>query len=87
MERRDWSLKALKELIYINSLDAYEKADSLVVWYEKYLDDDDITKFDLDAENLKALQELFYRSVEFLKKHKEDTRKEMIKNRKVRKFT
>ena len=28
MERRDWSLKALSELTYIDSLDSFEKADT-----------------------------------------------------------
>ncbi|NVJ52483.1 MAG: hypothetical protein HWD90_02220 [Campylobacteraceae bacterium] len=87
MERRDRSLKALDELIYIDSLDSYQRADALVKWYEKYLGDGDITKFDLELEDLKKLQELFYKSVDFLKTHKETTRKEIVENRKVRKFT
>lgn len=87
MERRNWSLKALEQLIYIDSLDSYERADALVKWYEKYLTDGDITNFDLELEDLKKLQELFYKSVDFLKNHKEKTRKEMVENRKVRKFT
>ncbi|RXJ91136.1 hypothetical protein CRV01_02340 [Arcobacter sp. CECT 8983] len=87
MERRDRSLKALDELIYIDSLDSYERADALVRWYEKYLSNGDITNFDLELEDLKKLQELFYKSVDFLKTHKEITRKEIVENRKVRKFT
>lgn len=86
MERRDRSLKALEELIYIDSLDSYQRADALVKWYEKYLSDGDITNFDLELEDLKRLQELFYKSVDFLKTHKETTRKEILENRKVRKF-
>ncbi|WP_417328466.1 hypothetical protein [Halarcobacter sp.] len=86
MERRDRSLKALEELIYIDSLDSYQRADALVNWYEKYLSDGDITSFDLELEDLKRLQELFYKSVDFLKTHKETTRKEIVENRKVRKF-
>lgn len=35
MERRDWSIKLLKELIYIDSLESYDKADSLVSWYSE----------------------------------------------------
>lgn len=86
MERRDRSLKALEELIYIDSLDSYQRADALVRWYEKYLGDEDISSFDLEYEDLKKLQELFYKSVEFLKNHKESTRKDMVENRKVRRF-
>ena len=37
MERRNWSLKALGELIYIDSLDSFEKADALVRWNDDYL--------------------------------------------------
>ena len=86
MERRNRSLKALKELIYIDSLDSYQRANALVKWYEKYLGDEDISNFDLEVDDLKRLQELFYKSIEFLKVHKEKTRKDMVENRKVRKF-
>jgi len=87
MERRDRSIKALEELRYIDSLDSFERADALVKWYNKYLLDNDITSFDLELEDLKILQELFHKNIEFLKNHKETTRKEMVKNRKVKKFT
>ena len=46
MERRDRSLKAFKELTYIDSLDSYEKADALVRWCDTYLKDDSIENFD-----------------------------------------
>ncbi len=87
MERRDRSLTALNELIYIDSLDSYERADALVNWYNKYLSDEDISNFDLELSDLQQLQELFYKNINFLKEHKEQTRKDMIENRKVRKFT
>ncbi|AXH13346.1 hypothetical protein [Halarcobacter bivalviorum] len=87
MERRDRSLTALNELIYIDSLDSYERADALVNWYNKYLSNEDISNFDLELSDLQQLQELFYKNINFLKEHKEQTRKDMIENRKVRKFT
>lgn len=86
MERRDWSLRALEELVYIDSLDSYEKADALVRWHKKYLTESKISDFDLEIEDLKKLSELFYKSIDFLKKHKEQTRKEMVENRKMQKF-
>ncbi|MCP4970036.1 MAG: hypothetical protein GY932_05505 [Arcobacter sp.] len=86
MERRDRSLKALDELIYIDSLDSYERADALVNWHNKYLSNNDINQLDLELEDLKNLLELFYKNIEFLKKHKEETRKEMIDNKKMQKF-
>ena len=86
MERRDRSLKALKELIYIDSLDSFEKADALVKWFDDYLKDDSIENFDLELNDLKRLEELFFKSINFLKNHKEDTRQELIKMQKVKRF-
>lgn len=86
MERGNWSIEALKELNYIDSLDSFEKADGLVRWNKKYLTDTKITDFELDTDNLKRLYELFYKNINFLKEHKERVRKEMVENRKLRKF-
>ena len=68
MERRDWSLKALEELTYIDSLESYERADALVKWYNKYLSDNDINEFDLLLSDLQRLQELFYKKYCFFKR-------------------
>lgn len=86
MERRDRSLKALKELTYIDSLDSFEKADALVKWFDTYLKDDSIENFDLELDDLKRLEELFFKSINFLKNHKEETRQELIKMQKVKRF-
>ncbi|XOB61887.1 hypothetical protein ACMC56_14985 [Campylobacterota bacterium DY0563] len=53
MERGNWSIKALEELIYIDSLDSYEKASALVRWNEKYLTETKITDFQLSNEDFK----------------------------------
>ena len=86
MERRDRSLKALKELIYIDSLDSFEKADAIVRWFDDYLKDDSIENFDLELNDLKRLEELFFKSINFLKNHKEETRQELVKMQKVKRF-
>ena len=86
MERRDRSLKALKELIYIDSLDTFAKADALVRWFNDYLKDDSIENFDLELNDLKRLEELFFKSINFLKNHKEETRQELIKMQKMKRF-
>lgn len=86
MERRDWSLKVLDELIYIDSLDSFEKANAIVKWYNKYLNEESIEKFDLDLDNLKKLEELFFKNLEFLKKIKEEARQELIRIKKVGSF-
>ncbi|MAD42737.1 MAG: hypothetical protein CL623_10160 [Arcobacter sp.] len=86
MERRDWSVKALKELIYIDSLDSSLKADSLVRWHKKYLEENNIEDFDLELEDLKYLQELFFKNINFLKNHKEESRLELIKMKKMKRF-
>ena len=86
MERRDRSLKALKELTYIDSLDSFEKADALVRWFDTYLKDDSIENFDLELTDLKRLEELFFKSINFLKNHREETRQEIIKMQKMKRF-
>ncbi len=86
MERRDWSLKALEELIYVDSLDNEERAQALVRWYNKYLTETKITDFDLEHDDLLRLSELFYKNIDFLKKHKENVRQTMVENRKMKRF-
>jgi len=86
MERRNRSLKALNKLIYINSLDPSDRAKALIVWVESYLPNEGISDFDLELADLKQLAELFYSNISFLKKHKEDTRDELMNVQKMRKF-
>lgn len=86
MERRDRSIKALEELIYIDSLESYEKADALVRWNKKHLTDTKISDFDLEINDLKKLSELFFKSINFLKEYKEQARQDMIANKKMQRF-
>ena len=86
MERRDRSLKALNELVYIDSFDSYEKADALLRWYDDYLSNTSIEDFDLELEDLKKLEELFFKNINFLKNHKEETRLELVKMQKMKRF-
>ncbi len=86
MERRNRSLKALKELIYIDSLESFTKADALVVWYDDYLKDDAIENFQLELSELKELEELFFKNINFLKKQKEETKDELAKIQKMKRF-
>ena len=86
MERRDWSLKGLSELNYLDSLDSNQRAQGLIRWVDKYLTKHTITEFDLELGDLKKLSELFYRNIVFLKDHKEHTRQELLRMRKLRSF-
>jgi len=86
MERRDWSLKALEELNYIDSLDTEERAQALIRWNNKYLIEAKITDFDLEQDDLLKLSELFYKNIDFLKTHKEEVRQSMVENRKMKRF-
>ena len=86
MERRNWSLKALNELTYVDSLESSEKADALVKWYNDYLTNASIADFDLELEDLKRLEELFFMNINFLKVQKEETRLELVKMQKVKRF-
>ncbi|QOG12392.1 hypothetical protein [Arcobacter sp. FWKO B] len=86
MERRNRSLKALEELIYIDTLDDQQRADSLVSWGAKYLADDGIMDFDLNESELSHLLELFYKNLEFLKQYKSSIGVSMDENQKIKKF-
>lgn len=86
MERRNRSLKALKELNYINSLDPADRAKALIRWVEQYLPSNGILDFDLELQDLKRLSELFYTNISFLKEHKEKTRQEILETKRLRKF-
>jgi len=86
VERRDWSLRALNRLVYIDSLDSQERVLQLIEWNSEFLSNSDIKDFELDARNLEKLLELFYKNISFLKKHKEETRENMLKNRKTQRF-
>ena len=86
MERRNRSLKALNELIYIDSLDSFAKADALVKWNMDYLIDNTMEDFDLELSKLKQLEEHFFKNINFLKNHTEDTRLELIRIQKMKRF-
>lgn len=86
MERRDWSIKALNELIRVDSLESSERADALVRWHEEYLSQNKIEDFDLELSDLKRLEELFFKNITFLKEFKETTQEELKQTQKLRKF-
>jgi len=86
MERRNRSLKALNELIYIDSLDDEERAIGLSSWTKEYLIDKDISDFDLEKSDLEKLSELVYKNLQFLKKHKSDIAEAMNDTQKIKQF-
>ena len=86
MERRDWSIKLLKELIYIDSLDSYEKANNLVSWYTEYFSKSSINELDLELNDLKVLEELFYRNINFLKEQQKEAAEELKNIKKMKSF-
>jgi hypothetical protein len=87
MERRNWSLKAYNKLQHIDSLDNdYDKAYSLQLWTIEYMKDDFLSNLDLEVEQLKLFSELFYKNINFLKKHKEVIAKELNQNKNIKKF-
>ena len=87
MERRNRSLKALEELKILESKDDFDKANSLVLWVEKYLpNEQSIYQFDLEEDDANMLMELFYRNIEFMKEHREKTREQLQEMRNLKKF-
>ena len=86
MERRDWYIKLLNELIYIDSLDSYEKANNLVSWYTEYFSKSSINDLDLELSDLKILEELFYRNINFLKEQQKQAGEELKNIKKMKSF-
>jgi len=86
VERRNWSIKALKSLQYIDSLDAELRASSLQKWVEDYLVDNHIEDFNLELKDLENLSELFYKNISFLKQHREEMKTQIDEHKKIREF-
>lgn len=86
MERRNWSLKALKELIYIDALDDIQRAEGLKSWADTYLETTEITDFDLTHDELLKLRELFFKNANFLYAHREDILEELKTISNMKKF-
>jgi len=86
VERRNWSIKALKSLQYIDSLDAELRASSLQKWVEDYLVDNHIEDFNLELKDLENLSELFYKNISFLKQYREEMKTQIDEHKKIREF-
>ena len=86
MERRDWSLEVLNKLIYIDSLDEEQRAQSLSAWVNRYLDDDFLNKIDLDDTNFQQLLELFYKNINFLRSYTNQINLELNNHNNIKKF-
>lgn len=86
MERRDWSLEALKRLTYVDSLDEEQRAEGLKSWTETYLTNTNITDFELSHEELLKLRELLFKNANFLYTHRENILEQMKSITKMKKF-
>jgi predicted glycosyltransferase len=88
MERRDWSLKGLQQLQYIDSLDPDEiKAKTLSSWVNTYLSNGSkIEDFDLNYTELKRLEELFFKNLSFIKQYSHEMKKDLDDYKKIKKF-
>jgi hypothetical protein len=89
MERRNRSsIKALKELVYIDSLDNDTiKASRLKKWAENYFVDKDFANnFELDLDNLRKLEELFFKNINFLKQYITNLKLQLQKHETMKKF-
>jgi len=86
MERRNRSLEALNRLKYIDTLDDEMRASLLFQWNDDYLSSVNIEDFDLDINDLKVLSELFYKNINFMKKHRINMKFEIDNFKKIRNF-
>ena len=86
MERRNRSLKALEELVYIDSLDEYKKVPLIAKWVGQHLKEDIEKSFSLELNELEKLSELFYKSINLLKKYRINIKKQLDEKREIKKF-
>lgn len=86
MERRNWSLKALEELTYVDSLEDSNRAQGIKRWALKYLNTTDVTDFDFNQKELLKFSELFHKNYHFLVEHKEEVLEELREINKLKKF-
>jgi len=87
MERRNRSIKALEELTYIDSLDDTSRASGLKRWSETYfINENFANNFDLEFNDLKTMEELFFKNISFLKLHSINLKKQLIELKDMQKF-
>ena len=87
MERRDRSLEALAKLTYVDSLDNEQRVESLIKWSKDYLSDIDFSKdIGLTISEMTIFSELFYKNINFAKRHKNSLRVELEDNNNIKKF-
>jgi hypothetical protein len=86
MERRNWSLEAFSKLKYIDSLEDDIRVSSLRLWSNEYLEDNFLDLIDLDVSDLISFNELFYKSINFLKKYNRQLKDELNINKDIKKF-
>lgn len=86
MERRNRSVEALDKLLYLDSLENQDRADQLIIWVDKYLNNSSIEDFDLEYNDLSKLSELFYKNINFLKQHREDVKFQLDSHHKIKQF-
>ena len=93
MERRNWTLKSLEELTYIDSLDDELRAKLIVSWVEKYTLNDTALKIEttdfipiLNKSQLSTFLELFYKNINFLKNHKIYIKSQIDSSAKIKSF-
>lgn len=86
MERRDWSLEALKNLQAVDSLENDERAQAIKRWALKYLNSTDVTDYDLNHNELLKLQELLYKNRNFLVNHSDEVLNRIKDISKLKKF-
>ncbi|HIP11914.1 MAG TPA: hypothetical protein EYG97_05080 [Arcobacter sp.] len=95
MERRNWTLKSLEDLIYIDSLDEEQRANSLVSWVEQYTSTNskeeikiEQSEFEpyLNQKQLSTFLELFYKNINFLKNYKLHIKHQIEASKKIKSF-
>lgn len=90
MERGNRALEALKRLQYIDSLESENRASALLQWYDVYFQPNSgsssIDFDELPLDKLQVFSELFYKNINFLKRHRVDMKREIDEHKKIREF-
>ena len=86
MERGNRSLKALQELKFIDTQEPTLKGNLLLRWASEYLLPNGDIDLELEPKDLKALSELIYRNITFLKQQRAIIASELNEYHKIKQF-
>ena len=78
--------EAMLMFTLLPSINIIDKANNFVSWYTEYFSKSSINDLDLELSDLKILEELFYRNINFLKEQQKQAGEELKNIKKMKSF-